>query len=65
MTTGILLRELRHKRRLTQTELARVAGVAQSTIALIEADKRGYSVRSLKAISQALRISPAKLIADD
>lgn len=52
-------------RELTQGELAKKAGVAQSTIAQIESGRKDPSISSLKLIAGALDIEMAILFASD
>jgi transcriptional regulator with XRE-family HTH domain len=59
------LKYLRQDRGLTQGELAKTAGVAQSTIAQIESGRKDPSISTLKQIAQALDIEIAILFASD
>ena len=56
---------LRERRRLTQGELAKAAGVSQSTIAHIENGKKDPSLASLKKIASALDVHMAILFSSD
>ena len=58
---GKILKRLRAEKRLTQTQLSRLAGVSQSTIGNIEVDIRGYG-DSVVAIAKALDVSPDTLL---
>src|SRR5579863_10550897 len=55
-TAGSLLREARHRRGLTQRELAHRAGVPQPTISAIEAGRRSPSVELFERIVQRGRL---------
>jgi transcriptional regulator with XRE-family HTH domain len=59
------LKYLRQSRGLTQGQLAKNAGVAQSTIAQIESGRKDPSISTLKMISKALDIEMAILFASD
>lgn len=53
MTAGVTLREARQRARLSQTDLARRAGVAQSVISAYESGKREPSLRTLERLVAA------------
>lgn len=53
MTAGTLLREARTRAALTQSELARRAGVAQSVISAYESGRREPSLRTLQRLIAA------------
>jgi len=52
-TAGTLLRDARRRARLSQTDLARRAGVAQSVISAYEADRREPGLRTLTKLIEA------------
>lgn len=56
---------LRERRNLTQQELAKAAGISQSTIAHIENGKKDPSLSTLKKIAKALDVHIALLFASD
>lgn len=58
---GDNLRRIRESQELTQEKLALSADVTQGCINFIESGKRGYSKKSLRKISAALKISVSKL----
>ncbi|TFH87383.1 cupin domain-containing protein [Billgrantia azerbaijanica] len=62
---GSRLRELRLAHRLSQRELAKRAGVTNSTISLIEQNSVSPSVSSLKKILDALPVSISAFFAGD
>ncbi|MBA2777650.1 cupin domain-containing protein [Billgrantia kenyensis] len=62
---GTRLRELRKARKLSQRELAKRAGVTNSTISLIEQNSVSPSVSSLKKILDALPVSISAFFAGD
>jgi putative transcriptional regulator len=51
------LKQYRNKAGLTQKELAKLTGIAESTIAMIESGKRKPSWHSMNRISKVLGIS--------
>jgi putative transcriptional regulator len=53
------------RRHLTQSELAKMSGVSQSTIAQIEKGKKDPSISTLKKIASALNVHLALLFATD
>jgi len=53
MSSGTLIRQARRRARLSQTDLARRAGVAQSVISAYEADKREPALRTLVKLIEA------------
>lgn len=62
---GARLRQLRKSRDLSQRELAKRAGVTNSTISLIEQNSVSPSVSSLKKILDALPVSISDFFAGD
>ncbi len=55
------LKELRHARMLTLTELAVRADVAYATVQAVEAHKREPSIRTIRKISEALSVDPGEV----
>jgi uncharacterized protein len=53
LTSGALIREARVRARLSQTDLARRAGVAQSVISAYESDRREPGLRTLTKFIEA------------
>jgi transcriptional regulator with XRE-family HTH domain len=62
---GERVAHLRGRLDMTQTELAKKAGVSQSTVAQIESGKKDPSVSTLKKIASALDVHIAVLFAGD
>ncbi|GHA83843.1 helix-turn-helix domain-containing protein [Modicisalibacter luteus] len=62
---GARLKQLRQKRGLSQRELAKRAGVTNSTISLIEQNSVSPSVSSLKKILDALPVSISEFFAGE
>ena len=56
------VRVWREHRGLTQSGLARASGVNRVVVADIEAGRRGGSVRSLKALAEALGVGMEELV---
>lgn len=52
-SAGTLIREARERARLSQTDLARRAGVAQSVISAYEADRREPGIRTFAKLIEA------------
>ncbi|HWE90188.1 MAG TPA: nucleotidyltransferase domain-containing protein [Pseudonocardiaceae bacterium] len=52
-TSGTLIRDARHRARLSQTDLAQRAGVAQSVISAYENDQREPGLRTLLRLIEA------------
>jgi transcriptional regulator with XRE-family HTH domain len=59
------LRQLRRSRSMTTRELARRAGVSASLISLIETEKSGASIQSLRCIAAALDVPMVEFLVDD
>ncbi len=53
MRSGILIRDARRRARLSQSDLARRAGVAQSVISAYESDRREPGLRALARLIEA------------
>jgi transcriptional regulator with XRE-family HTH domain len=58
VTAGSVLREARTRARLTQRELARLAGISQSVIAAYESDAREPSLATLGGTGRGQRVQP-------
>jgi transcriptional regulator with XRE-family HTH domain len=59
---GRRVRELRHARGWTQTELAARVGVKQSAIGKIERGESDIPVTTLTRLAEALGVSPGSLL---
>ena len=55
-TFGARLRKRREDRELSQSDLARIAGLQPSAIAHFEADRRKPSFDNVRALAQALKV---------
>lgn len=55
------LRELRLDRALSQEELAKLAGVARSTVYEAESERHAPAFRSQRLLAQALGVTPKEL----
>jgi len=55
------LRELRLRRALSQRDLAKLSGVAQTTIVRLEAGNAAANPSTMRKLAKALKISPADL----
>ncbi len=56
------LKEFRHARMLTLTELAVRADVAYATVQAVEGHKREPSIRTIRKISEALGVEPNGIV---
>ncbi len=65
MNIGLRLQEVRHKKGLSQRELAKRVGVTNSTISLIEQNKVSPSISSLKKVLDGIPISLADFFTVD
>jgi len=59
------IKYLRELRKMTQSELAKKAGVTQGSLAHFESGKNSPSVQTLMALARALDISPAIFFTSD
>lgn len=62
VTVGESVRIVRELQELTQTELAKLTNISQSTISAIENDRINLGVERAKVIARALRVHPAVLV---
>ena len=60
--TQLKIRDIRKGRGISQRDLARALGMAQSTLSRIERGERRVSVDRLIAIARALGVSPADML---
>jgi len=58
---GLLIRQIRESKQLTQTQLAEKAGVSRSQLSEIENEKKPANTRRLSAIANALNVSVTDL----
>jgi transcriptional regulator with XRE-family HTH domain len=59
---GRRLRELRHKRKLSQEKLAEIAELHRNYVGLMERGESNVSLLTLVSLARALGVRPAKLI---
>jgi transcriptional regulator with XRE-family HTH domain len=59
------LAEIRKKRGLTQVELADLAGCEQATVSRVERGSEAVTLRQLRQLADALRVTVADLFLDD
>jgi transcriptional regulator with XRE-family HTH domain len=62
LTPAEMLRILREKNELTQSELAERTGLTQSTISNLENGRTRLGAERAKALARALRVHPAVLL---
>lgn len=58
------VRAIRLRNNMTQDELAKMTGVAQSTIGRIEANAPQITTDTLERLAAALHVSPCELVDD-
>ncbi|KLR72077.1 hypothetical protein ABH20_18370 [Geobacillus sp. T6] len=63
MDLATLIRVKRAEKRLSQQEVARMAGVSRSFVSMVESGKTRVRVQSLRKLARALDISAAELSA--
>jgi repressor LexA len=59
---GARLRELRRERALSQQDLERMTGIAQSTLSALESGKRDAQPRTVRKLADALGVEPRELM---
>lgn len=57
-----MLRKARTRRKLTQAELARRAGIHQTTVARLETDAHRPSMDTLQRLAKALKVKVGELL---
>ena len=62
VSVGESVRIVRELQELTQSDLARMTGIPQSTISAIENDSTNLGVERAKMLARALRCHPAVLV---
>lgn len=62
MRTLPRLREIREDKAMSQRDLARVSGIASSTIAELELKKRDAQPRTTRKLAEALGVEPVELM---
>lgn len=62
VSVGESVRIVRELQELSQTELARLTGIPQSTISAIENDRVNLGVERAKVLARALQVHPAVLV---
>jgi transcriptional regulator with XRE-family HTH domain len=62
MSLGLNIRKLRKNRRMSQTEVANLAGIPIPNLNEIESNRRNPSIAVLKRIANALGVTPSYLM---
>ncbi|HLB59968.1 MAG TPA: helix-turn-helix transcriptional regulator [Bdellovibrionota bacterium] len=65
LTSGEILRIIREKNELTQSDLAKRSGLTQATISSMESNRINIGVERAKALAHALHIHPAVILFPD
>ena len=58
------LREVREAKFVTQVELAKKAGVSETTIVRLEAGTHRPRISTIRKLAKALGVEPSELVAD-
>ena len=61
---GLNLQRLRRERRLSQEQLAHLAGCARAYLSGAEAGRRNATIDTLAALAKVLEVEPAELLKD-
>lgn len=62
LNVGKRIKQIRQSKGLTQMELARNAGLAQSFVSTLERGHKSPTIRSLEKIAAALDVPPKELL---
>ena len=62
---GIKIRELRKQKKLTQTALAKKAGISQSALSDIESQTKSPSVDTISLLASALEVTVSQLMGEE
>jgi transcriptional regulator with XRE-family HTH domain len=62
---GSQLKRLRRQRALSQQDIERMTGVAQSTISRLEANQRPAKPRTVRKLACALGVEPRELMKEE
>ncbi|MDH6234883.1 transcriptional regulator with XRE-family HTH domain [Mesorhizobium soli] len=63
-TFGLNLQRLRRERRLSQEQLAHLAGCARAYLSGAEAGRRNATLDTVEALAKVLEVDPADLLKD-
>ena len=61
----MMIAKIRKAKGLTQVELASIAGIEQASVSRAERGFEGTTLRIIKAIADALEVSPSQLLSDE
>ena len=64
-TFAINLRKYRKERKMSQEQLAELAGLHRTYISAVEREQRNISILNIERISEALKIKPYCLFMED
>ena len=62
MNVGLKIKKLREQKNISQNELAKKAGIAQSTLSYIESEDKKPTIDTLQSIANALYVDIASLV---
>jgi DNA-binding Xre family transcriptional regulator len=63
--SGGRLRQLRVQRAISQEDLGRMTGIAQSTISNLESSNRPARLSTIRKLAQALEVEPSELMKEE
>ncbi len=62
---GARLRQLRVQRAISQEDLGRMTGIAQSTISNLESSNRPARLSTIRKMAEALGVEPSELMKEE
>lgn len=62
MTPYLKIKIIRTRKGISQTNLARMAGISQSYLSELESNKKSPTLRELCKIAEALKVHPGELV---
>lgn len=62
MTPYLKIKDVRIRKKMSQTQLAKKAGISQSYLSELEINKKSPTLRQLCKIAEALNVEPGELV---